>query len=320
MEPHKLLVVDDEAIFCKVIWALLTEIGYQVTTETDAHKVPTLLRQGSFDVLLMDLHMPGLDGLDLIESIRKDDNVLPIIVVTGDNSSETTVEAMRRGATDFVAKPVEGSLLDLRIRRAFDLEHSRRLANTDGLTGLYNHRHLQERLQQEVDRARRYGRPLSVVMADIDHFKRFNDTFGHPCGDEALIAVSDTLRQVGRTPDIVARYGGEEFLLVLPETELSKAMIVAERARQCVEALRFPAVHPSARLTLSLGVAELAPNDLMQEGSKGSLIKRADEALYRAKDGGRNCAVCLADSQSRSSFDTDTKSGHLQRGVAPSVL
>lgn len=310
MEPHKLLVVDDEATFCKVIWALLTEVGYEVTTETAAHKVPARLREGDFDVLLMDLHMPGLDGLDLIEGIRKDDNVLPIIVVTGDDSPESTVEAMRRGATDFVSKPVDGSLLDLRIRRAFDLEHSRRLANTDGLTGLYNHRHLQERLQQEVDRARRYGRPLSVVMADIDHFKGFNDTHGHPCGDEALIAVSDTLRKVSRTPDIVARYGGEEFLLVLPETDLSKAAVVAERARQCVEALELSAVHPGARLTLSLGVAELSADDLLQKNSRGSLIKRADGALYRAKNEGRNC-VCLAESRAAGSFsEADADARH----------
>lgn len=296
MEPHKLLVVDDEATFCKVLWALLSERGYEVTTETDARRVQPLLEQYDFDVLLLDLHMPGLDGMDLIEHIRKDDSVLPIIVVTGDNSSESTVEAMRRGATDFVSKPVDGSLLDLRIRRAFDLEHSRRLANTDGLTGLFNHRHLQERLQQEIDRARRYGRPLSVVMADIDHFKDFNDAFGHPCGDEALIAVSDTLRRVGRTPDIVARYGGEEFLLVLPETDSSQARIVAERARQCVEALGLPgAAGRSYSMTLSLGVAELAPEDVVQSCSKSSLIKRADEALYAAKRSGRN-RVCMAES------------------------
>lgn len=306
MEPHKLLVVDDEAVFCKVIWAVLTELGYDVTTETDGHRVQPLLKQGGFDVLLLDLHMPGLDGMDLIESIRKDDNVLPIIVVTGDNSSESTVEAMRRGATDFVAKPVEGSLLDLRIRRAFDLEHSRRLANTDGLTGLYNHRHLQERLRQEVDRARRYGRPLSVVMADIDHFKVFNDTFGHPCGDEALIAVSDTLRRVGRTPDIVARYGGEEFLLVLPETDLNSAQVVAERARQCVEALGLPGAGAGRSLTVSLGIAELSAQDIVQACAKSSLIRRADEALYEAKRSGRNRVCAAARDQIASSLDADS--------------
>lgn len=303
MEPKKLLVVDDEATFCKVIWALLNELGYDVTTETNGRRTLDLLRQGDFDVLLLDLHMPDVDGLELISEIRQNDSVLPILVVTGDDSTETTVEAMRRGATDFVSKPVEGSLLDLRIRRAFDLEHSRRLANTDGLTGLYNHRHLQERLQQEIDRARRYGRPLSVVMADIDHFKRFNDTYGHPCGDEALIAVSDTLRRVGRTADIVARYGGEEFALLLPETDLEKAQIVAERARQCVESLALPKIEGSPSLTLSLGVAQLSEQDLLSSGAKEVLMRRADAALYRAKRSGRNL-VCL-ESPPRATYVAD---------------
>ena len=194
---------------------------------------------------------------------------------------------MRRGATDFVTKPVDAALLDLRIRGAFDLEQTRRMANTDGLTGLYNHRHLQERLQQEVERADRYGRPLSVIMADLDHFKSFNDAFGHPRGDELLIAVARTLRQLSRATDILARYGGEEFTLVLPETSAVEAQVLAERVRQCVAALEIDAV-PTRRgaepgVTLSLGVAAYNLGD-----SKEDLIEAADVALYQAKRAGRN--------------------------------
>ena len=160
------------------------------------------------------------------------------------------------------------------------------MANTDGLTGLYNHRHLQERLAQEIERAERYGRPLSVVMADLDHFKAFNDTFGHPSGDEVLIEVASTLRHVSRASDILARYGGEEFTLILPETGDSEARVVAERARECVAALRL-----EAGVTLSLGVASYRPG-----GSKEELIGAADAALYEAKRQGRN-RVCFAEAR-----------------------
>ncbi len=282
MEPHRLLVVDDDEAICRVMSVLLSDLGYEVVTESDARKAFGLVREGEFDVVLLDIVMPEVDGLELIDRIREHFNVLPILVVTAYGSAELTVEAMRRGATDFVTKPVDAPLLDLRIRRAFDLEQTRRMANTDGLTGLYNHRHLQERLQQEIERADRYGRPLSVAMADLDHFKSFNDTHGHPRGDEVLIAVSRTLRHLSRASDILARYGGEEFTLILPETTAEEAMVLAERARQCVEALDLE-IGDGVRVTLSLGIAPYAPGM-----SKEALIGSADAALYAAKRGGRN--------------------------------
>lgn len=194
MEPKNLLVVDDDPFFCRLAQVLLTNHGYRVVTETDARKTLHLLGNGDFDLVLVDLVMPEMGGLELIERIREHFNVLLILVVTAHGSASTTLQAMRRGATDFVTKPVDAPLLDLRIRGAYELERNRRLANTDGLTGLYNHRFLQQELRQEIERADRYGRPLSLAMADLDRFKLFNDTFGHPQGDEVLIAVAHTLR------------------------------------------------------------------------------------------------------------------------------
>ena len=293
MEPHRLLVVDDDESVCHVMSVLLADLGYEVVTETDPRRVLSLVRQGEFDVVLLDIVMPDLDGLELIDQIREHFNVLPILVVTAYGSAELTVEAMRRGATDFVTKPVDAPLLDLRIRRAFDLEQTRRKANTDGLTGLYNHRYLQERLLQEIERAERYDRPLSVVMADLDHFKSFNDAHGHPRGDEVLIAVSSTLRQVSRASDILARYGGEEFTLILPETTHEESLVVAERARQCIDALNLEiGTGGTLRVTLSLGIASYVPGM-----SKEALIESADAALYSAKRRGRN-RVYDADEQS----------------------
>ena len=287
----RVLVVDDDQTFCVFVDLLLRQKGYRVVTETDARKAPELLRREPFDVLLLDLVMPEVHGLELLTQIREHWNVLPILIVTAHGGGNATLEAMRRGATDFVTKPVDASHLDLRIRAACDLEKARRLANTDGLTGLYNHRYLHQRLDQEIERVGRYGRCLSLVMADIDHFKTYNDTFGHPGGDAVLIAVAEILRQVSRSTDVVGRYGGDEFVLILPETPASEALIMAERARRHVEAFHLSAAVGDAAgtvVTLSLGVAELS----LAGGGKEELIEAADDALYEAKRTGRN-RVCL---------------------------
>ena len=298
MRSKQLLVVDDDETFCHFVEVILTEKGYRVVSETDGIKALGLLRSRTFDVLLLDLVMPEVHGFELLEQIREHWNVLPILIVTAHGGGDATLEAMRRGATDFVMKPVDASHLDLRIRAACALEQTRRLANTDGLTGLYNHRYLHQRLEEEIERVERYGRDLSLVMADIDRFKVFNDTYGHPRGDAVLIAVAETLREVSRASDVVARYGGDEFVLILPETSAREARVVAERARESVEALPLAIDDPAApRLTLSLGVAALTAAEGQQGGDpaalRGSLIDAADAALYRAKDLGRN-RVCVA--------------------------
>ncbi len=281
MDHRNLLVVDDSETFCLMVEATLAGSGYRVVTETDARNAMGLLREGDFDAVLLDLVMPEMSGLDLLDEIRKHFSVLPVVVVSGHGCGENTLDAMRRGATDFVSKPIDGPLLDLRIRRSIDLEQARRLANTDGLTGLYNHRYLQERLQQEIKRAERYGRQLSLVMADLDHFKLYNDAYGHPRGDEVLIEVAETLRHIGRSCDVVARYGGEEFTLILPETPSDEALILAERARECIEALEIGV--NDVKVTISLGIASFFPGCTKQE-----LVEAADSALYRAKHEGRN--------------------------------
>lgn len=285
-EELHLLVVDDDEVFCRVLQAQMEARGFRVSTLVGGRRALEFLRAHDVDLLLLDLVMPDIGGLELLAQVREEFPVLPIVVVTGHDSAEATVAAMRGGASDFITKPVESSFLDLRIRRALSHEHNKRLANSDGLTGLYNHRHLQERLDQEVQRARRYRRHLSLIMADLDCFKTYNDTFGHPRGDEVLIQVASTLRRVSRASDVVARYGGEEFTLILPETPLAEAARVAERAREAVEDLQFEIPGgdgPSHQVSLSLGVATLPPG-----GTKEQLVTAADQALYRAKRQGRN--------------------------------
>jgi diguanylate cyclase (GGDEF)-like protein len=200
------------------------------------------------------------------------------------------VESMQAGAADFVTKPVPAAVLHLRIQQALEHARTRRLASTDGLTELYNHRTFQERLAQEIARAERYSRPLSILMIDVDCFKVYNDTYGHPQGDKVLQELARLLKEMSRSSDIVARYGGEEFALILPETDRVSAQTIAERLREHVEGHVFPGEErlPGSTLTISIGVATHVP-----AGNKETLLQAADAALYVAKTEGRN-RVCVA--------------------------
>ncbi len=197
---------------------------------------------------------------------------------------------MQAGASDFISKPVEAGFLDLRIQRAVELEHARRLAKLDSLTGLYNHRFFQERLGEEIKRSERHARPLALLLLDIDHFKEFNDTHGHMTGDAVLREVSRLLLESSRAEDIVARYGGEEFALILPETAREGAEVLAGRVKRIFESSRLEErdLPRNTKITVSIGVASWRP-----ESTKESLLEAADQALYRAKREGRN-RVCVA--------------------------
>jgi diguanylate cyclase (GGDEF)-like protein len=281
----KVLIVDDEEVVCQVFAEMLKEYGYQAATETNGSKVIDFLWQEHFDVVLLDLMMPGISGIDLLRQLKQGFEELPVIIVTGYGSIETAVESMQAGAADFVTKPVQASVLDIRIKRVIEYAQTKRLANTDGLTGLYNRRAFQERLQQEVDRANRYHRPLSLIMIDIDHFKTYNDTHGHLQGDDILVEVARLLKQLSRASDIVARYGGEEFALILPETDRASAAALGKRLRGHIERHKFLGEEqlPGRVLTISVGIASYTPPD-----SQEALLEAADVALYQAKRQGRN--------------------------------
>ncbi len=176
------------------------------------------------------------------------------------------------------------SLAAMAMKNARMFEQTRELANTDGLTRLYTHRFFQERLSEEMSRARRYGHFISIVLTDIDHFKKFNDTYGHQIGDLVLRETAAVFKRMSRDVDIVARYGGEEFVVVLPQTDKQGACIMAERLRRAVEAHTYNTDKGPLKVTISLGVATFP----VDSEDKAELIRLADEALYRAKEGGRN--------------------------------
>src|SRR5712691_8564350 len=262
---------------------------YHVVTTTDGRQVLDILRREPFDVMLLDMSMPAISGLEVLRQVTQAFEELPVIIVTGHGSIEIAVESMQAGAADFVTKPVPAAVLHLRIQKALEHARTRRLASTDGLTEVYNHRTFQERLAQEIARANRYSRPLSLLMIDVDHFKMYNDTYGHPQGNSVLQDLARLLREMSRTSDTVARYGGEEFAIILPETDSVGAQKIAQRLLEQVERHPFPGKEgmPGGTLTISIGVAMY-----VSAGSKDALLQAADMALYTAKREGRN-RVCV---------------------------
>lgn len=281
----RVLIVDDEALLCELFTDMLADQGYEVESATQADDGLDRLRTAHYDVVLLDLMLGRVSGFEVLEKIRQMYYPPVVIVMTGYGSTEIAVEAMKQGAADFITKPVDSVLLDIRIRKAIDERRAQRLAITDGLTGLYNRRYFEERLDEETRRARRYARPMSLLMIDIDFFKQYNDNCGHPKGDDVLRKVAVILQRHSRETDITSRYGGEEFVMILPETDLVNANRLADRIRLSVEETSFEgeAQIPAKKVTISLGVSCLATG----EDGYGTL-ERADQALYASKQAGKN--------------------------------
>ena len=256
---NKILVVDDVAVNVQLLTTYLTSVGYDVCTARDGQEALDKVSETQPDLILLDVMMPKLNGFEVCERLKSDPmtKIIPVIMVTALNEIEDKIKATEAGADDFVSKPFNKlELLTrvkslLRIKQLHDelrakvreleqaRERLRQLAITDGLTGLYNHRYLKEHLEQELLRANRHQSRVSVVMLDIDHFKKYNDTFGHPAGDTILRTMARLLRDNIRKIDIAARYGGEEFFLVLIETNKNAAVQAAEKVRRLVEAHQF---------------------------------------------------------------------------------
>ncbi|MFO8007824.1 MAG: diguanylate cyclase [Candidatus Brocadiia bacterium] len=246
---------------------------------------------GQFDVLFLDLNLRGGGhGLSLLRRLRRSQvDVPPVVVVTGSGDEGKAVEAMKTGAYDYLVKEqLSPDLLERTIRHALErraLERERtemveklaELSVTDELTGIANRRSLQRKMEDEVCRSTRTGRPFSLLMVDLDHFKDVNDTHGHQAGDRVLQACARTLSRSVRNTDVVARYGGEEFCVVLTETALSGAHDAAKKLRRRIASLPEPVP------TVSIGAAAWEPGVCAEE-----IVRRADKAMYRAKRAGRN--------------------------------
>ncbi|MFN7374649.1 MAG: diguanylate cyclase [bacterium] len=244
-------------------------------------------------LVLLDIDMPGMDGFAVLRALRGSPATAntPVVMLSGFSSAQDKVACFDLGATDYVTKPFDFSELRARVRSGLRLERLLRLlaerAEVDGLTGLANRAAFNRRWGQEVAEAVRYGKKLALAVFDIDHFKRINDTYGHPAGDEVIQGFASVIVGNVRDSDITCRYGGEEFCVIMPETASEEAGLVAERIRQAVQQVRW-AKHAEHPVTVSVGVVGTAGGGAVPATE---WFERADKALYAAKNAGRNRVV-----------------------------
>ena len=310
----RVLLVDDDDIALEHLRHLVNAAGYEVSTATSGEAALAELRRNFAPIVILDRSMPGMDGLELCRAIR-DGTHYPgyvyIMLCTAHDSEEEILAGLNAGADDYLSKRASGPQLVARLataRRIYALEQSlkhvseerRRMAMTDALTGVHNRRYFMNHLRREIKRSRRYGHQVSVVVLDIDHFKRINDRYGHGSGDSVLIEFAHRIKEaLPRESDWCARLGGEEFVVVLPQTDLAGGAVVAEKMRRAIAGEPIRTAAGNIEVTVSAGVSGSAvfadPNAVTVE----QMLRRADDCLYLSKRQGRD----------RVTIDGD-KSGH----------
>jgi len=314
----RILAVDDDPMSLKLLERTLRKAGHQVTCARDGREALQIALEANPQVVLADWMMPELDGLDLCRALRRIESGqdMYFLLLTGRDDEDRAVEAFDAGVDDYVAKPFNARILMARLKggqRVIELKAKveldrqtmmqqvaelgsltrklRTASLTDALTDLPNRRYIMKRLEQEWDASSRTNRPLSVIMIDIDHFKKVNDGHGHDVGDVVLKETARILRNSTRQGEEVARLGGEEFLVVCPNATLVQARMCAERLRIAIERNLIQTGNFNRAVTVSLGVAERSPGVARYE----ALFKSADEAVYAAKARGRNQVACAAE-------------------------
>lgn len=301
-----ILLVDDKKENLLALKAILEIPGLNIFTATSGNTALGLMLDHDFAVVILDVRMPEMDGFEVAELMRKSEKTkfIPIIFVTAFNKDENYIfKGYEIGAVDYLFKPLDPVIFKSKVnifleldKKKKELEQSKRkiekqnewlkeLSITDGLTGLYNHRHFQNMLKREFAMVRRSSSDLSCFMIDLDYFKDVNDTFGHTFGDFVLQRFAQLLKEAVRETDILARYGGEEFALLLPHTSLEGALVLAEKFRKKIEEYVYENKEHSKRITASVGVASYGTH---HPSSCSDLVTFADQALYRAKAEGRN--------------------------------
>ncbi len=292
-KANRVLVIDDSESIHKLVAARLKAEGLEVKGEVDGERGVERAVAESPDLILLDVGLGDVDGFEVCKKLKEEPETrnIPVIFLTGATGTEDKVRGLDLGAVDYVTKPFDQIELRARVRAALRTKRLQDMLEQqsflDGLTGLWNRKYLDRRIESELTVARRYNRPLSLVMCDIDRFKILNDTYGHLFGDIVLQGVSETLRGSARRSDIVTRYGGEEFAILLTDTALGAGAFVAQRLRSSVDARHFDANAEHVSVSVSLGIA--CTHDLGAEISTENLIEAADRALYASKDAGRNC-------------------------------
>ena len=299
----RILLADDDPISCLMMRAMLTDWGYDVVVVRNGNEAWEVLSgQDVPHLAILDWVMPGMDGIEVCQHIRKaqQEPYIYVILLTSKGEKEDIVTGLNSGADDYITKPFDPHELRVRLRagrRILDLQDQliatrtifQERATHDPLTGLWNRLAVNDLFVQELSRAKREKSTVTVAMADIDHFKAVNDTYGHMAGDAVLRSVADRMVATVRNYDRNAQYGGEEFLLVLTGCDTEKSLLLMERVRTSIAATPIDTSEGMIAVTISIGVT-ISTED---EASFDALIKRADMALYQAKQDGRNRVVLM---------------------------
>ena len=297
-----ILIAEDNPVSRKLIEKALIKAGHEVVSVENGRKALEMFNKSFFPIVLTDWVMPEMDGLELCRAIRETDTpgYVFIVLLTANDSKDDIVTGLKAGADDYLTKPFNHAELIARLntgKRILDLERSLKEANeeikilsvTDPLTGCYNRNYLNEHLLMEINRARRYKHPLSLILSDIDHFKNVNDTHGHLVGDHVLKEFVKCFMEVIRhNVDWVARYGGEEVLIVLPETDVKSATRLAERLRSNLSQRVIEIQGKQISITASFGITGFDPTTPDEKISPEYMINEADKFMYQAKKEGRN--------------------------------
>jgi diguanylate cyclase (GGDEF)-like protein len=298
----KILIADDEPVSRRILHALLEKWGFEVLSAEDGNAALETLRPADAPrMALLDWMMPGQNGVDVCRALRKQ-RPAPytyILLLTAKDAKESVVEGLESGADDYLTKPFNPQELKARIRvglRVLELEDNlvqareamRFKATHDTLTGVWNRGAILETLDREISRSRRELLPLGVLIADLDHFKSINDTYGHLTGDAVLREVTRRMQTQVRPYDAVGRYGGEEFLILLPGCGGSETREKAERLREAI--VQIPVETPTGALRITMSIGAAAVGDWPNE-TANRILQMADLALYRAKEDGRNRTV-----------------------------
>lgn len=301
--PPKLLVVDDEEAIQDLLRRRLEALGCEVSVLPGGSRVLQTVRELQPDLVLLDVMMPDLDGFSVCEALKQDPQVkdIPVLLMTARAEVESRIKGLDLGAHDYIPKPFETSELVARVRAALRVKRLQdqlkdanrqleRLATSDALTDLPNRRTFDHEIYMAMERSRRTDQPMSVIIFDIDHFKKINDTHGHQVGDDALRLIARILAGRRRITDPVARYGGEEFVWVLPSAREDDAMQVAEWLRRAVSDMTVETLHGRLRLTVSAGITTYDPA-VHGPLSTATVLESADLALRDAKGAGRDRVV-----------------------------
>lgn len=296
-DQYTVLAIDDAKDSLMLLAFDLSESGYEVLTAESGEQAISILEEVEVDLILLDMHMPGMSGLTLLETLKKRPEYkdIPVIMLSASGQEEAIVSSLELGADDYVTKPYIPSVLLARIRNSLRFmektKQLEQLARTDSLTGIHNRGSFEELVSSVISQAKRKHQPIALAMFDLDYFKKVNDTYGHEAGDIALKEFANILKDCFRDYDIVGRVGGEEFAVCMPGTKIDDAFLACERCRTMLEKRTITVDYPQGmkefNLTVSIGVT--CQN--IQSMTFDELLHVADNALYNAKQAGRNQTV-----------------------------